>query len=105
DVQKRRFITVGFAAFVLMIPLAITSTKGWIRRLGGRRWHLLHRAIYLSAILGVIHYWWQVKSDIRKPLQYACMVGLLLAWRIGAWIYERARRKSAAGSPPEEIST
>jgi methionine sulfoxide reductase heme-binding subunit len=86
DVAKRPFITVGFAGFVLMIPLAITSTAGWIRRLGGRRWQWLHRAIYLSAIAGVIHYYWQVKSDVRKPLQYAFLVGILLAWRLGAWI-------------------
>ena len=65
DVQKRRFITVGFLGFVLMIPLAITSTAGWIRRLGGRRWQLLHRAIYFSAIAGVIHYYWLVKSASR----------------------------------------
>ncbi len=89
DVQKRRFITVGFTGFVLMIPLAITSTAGWIRRLGGRRWQLLHRAIYFSAIAGVIHYYWLVKSDVRKPLQYAWMVGILLAWRIGDWMYKK----------------
>jgi methionine sulfoxide reductase heme-binding subunit len=89
DVQKRRFITVGFIGFVLMIPLAITSTAGWIRRLGGKRWQLLHRAIYFSAIAGVIHYYWLVKSDVRKPLQYAFLVGVLLAWRLGAWIYGR----------------
>jgi len=94
DVAKRPFITVGFAGFVLMIPLAITSTAGWIRRLGGRRWQWLHRAIYLSAIAGVIHYYWQVKSDVRKPLQYAFLVGILLAWRLGAWIL--GRRKGAA---------
>jgi sulfoxide reductase heme-binding subunit YedZ len=105
DVQKRRYITVGFAALVLMIPLAVTSTAGMIRRLGGRRWQALHRAIYLSAILGVIHYYWQVKSDVRKPLQYAWMVGLLLAWRLGAWIYGRARRNAATGAPPEDITT
>jgi len=105
DVEKRRFITVGFAAFVLMIPLAITSTKGWIGRLGGDRWQLLHRAVYLSAILGVIHYWWQVKSDIRKPLEYACMVGILLAWRLGAWLYVRLRPNAATGAPPEEFTT
>jgi sulfoxide reductase heme-binding subunit YedZ len=93
DVAKRPFITVGFAGFVLMIPLAITSTAGWIRRLGGRRWQWLHRAIYLSAIAGVIHYYWQVKSDVRKPLQYAFLVGILLAWRLGAWIL--GRRKGA----------
>jgi methionine sulfoxide reductase heme-binding subunit len=89
DVQKRRFITVGFIGFVLMIPLAITSTAGWIRRLGGKRWQSLHRAIYFSAIAGVIHYYWLVKSDVRKPLQYAFLVGILLAWRLGAWIYGR----------------
>lgn len=105
DVEKRRYITVGFSAFVLMIPLAITSTKGWIRRLGGKRWQLLHRAIYFSAILGVIHYYWQVKSDVRKPLEYAWMVGLLLAWRLGAWIYGRARRGAATSAPPKEITT
>jgi len=103
DVQKRRFITVGFTAFVLMIPLAVTSTKGWIRRLGGRRWQLLHRAIYGGAILGVIHYYWLVKSDVRKPLQYAWMVGLLLAWRLGDWLYGRMR--GAAGTSAGEIST
>ena len=95
DVQKRRFITVGFAAFVLLIPLAITSTAGWIRRLGGKRWQLLHRAVYLTAIFGVIHYYWLVKSDVTKPLQYAWMVGILLAWRAGDWLYSRWTRPAA----------
>ena len=95
DVEKRRFITVGFAAFVLLIPLAVTSTKGWIRRLGGKRWQWLHRAIYASAILGVIHYAWLVKSDEHKPLQYAAMVGVLLAWRIGVWIRKRWQQQPA----------
>ena len=105
DVQKRRFITVGFTGFVLMIPLAITSTAGWIRRLGGKRWQMLHRAIYLSAIAGVIHYYWLVKSDVRKPLQYAAMVGMLLAWRLGSWIYGRGRRVAPGGAPRGEITT
>ncbi len=105
DVQKRRFITVGFTGFVLMIPLAITSTAGWIRRLGGRRWQMLHRAIYLSAIAGVIHYYWLVKSDVRKPLQYAAMVGMLLAWRLGSWIYGRGQRAAAGSAPRGEITT
>jgi len=104
DVQKRRFITVGFTGFVLMIPLAITSTAGWIRRLGGKRWQMLHRAIYFSAIAGVIHYYWLVKSDVRKPLQYAAMVGVLLAWRLGSWIYDRGQRV-AARAPHAEITT
>jgi methionine sulfoxide reductase heme-binding subunit len=67
DVAKRPFITVGFAAFVLLIPLALTSTAGWIRRLGGRRWQMLHRLIYISAICGVIHYYWLVKSAVLRP--------------------------------------
>jgi sulfoxide reductase heme-binding subunit YedZ len=95
DVQKRRFITVGFAGFVLLIPLAITSTAGWIRRLGGKRWQLLHRLIYITAILGVIHYYWLVKSDVTKPLEYAWMVGILLAWRVGDWLYNRWKRPAA----------
>ena len=89
DVGKRKFITVGFTAFVLMIPLAITSTAGWIRRLGGRRWNLLHRLIYFSAIGGVIHYIWLVKADIRKPLQYGAVLTLLLGYRVFIWIKPR----------------
>src|SRR5579871_1037991 len=81
DVYKRPYITAGFAGFVAMIPLAVTSTAGWIRRLGGRRWNLLHRLIYFSAIAGVIHYYWLVKSDIRLPLLYASIVLLLLGYR------------------------
>jgi len=92
DVQKRRFITVGFAGFVLLIPLAVTSTAGWIRRLGGKRWQLLHRLIYVTAMLGVIHYFWLVKSDIHKPLQYAVLVGILLLWRVGEWISNRPKK-------------
>src|ERR1700726_1640731 len=93
DVAKRRYITVGFTGFVLLIPLAITSTAGWIRRLGGKRWQLLHRLIYVTAILGVIHYFWLVKSDITKPLEYAFAVGILLSWR--AWEWLRNRKKTA----------
>ena len=82
DIAKRKFVTVGFVAFVLLIPLALTSTAGWIRRLGGKRWQALHRLIYVCAILGVIHYYWLVKSDVRKPLIYAFFVGILLLWRV-----------------------
>ena len=92
DVQKRRFITVGFSGFVLLIPLAITSTVGWIRRLGGKRWQLLHRLIYLTAILGVIHYLWLVKSDITKPLEYAFAIGILLSWRAWEWVHNRRNK-------------
>jgi methionine sulfoxide reductase heme-binding subunit len=91
DVQKRRFITVGFIGFLLLIPLAVTSTKGWIRRLGGRRWQMLHRAIYLAAICGVIHYYWLVKSDVRKPLFYGVVVAILLLWRLGNWFTKRSQ--------------
>src|SRR5579872_2284735 len=85
DVQKRRFITVGFAGFMLLIPLAVTSTAGWIRRLGGKRWQLLHRLVYVTAILGVIHYYWLVKSDVTKPIEYSWIIGILLVWRVGDW--------------------
>jgi sulfoxide reductase heme-binding subunit YedZ len=106
DIAKRPFITVGFAGFVLMIPLAITSTSGWIRRLGGKRWQRLHRAIYFSAILGVIHYYWQVKSDVRKPLQYAFIVGLLLVWRVAAWFYHgRSGANTSSGPGTQEPTT
>ena len=84
DVEKRRYITVGFLGFVLLLPLAITSTKGWIRRLGGRRWQTLHRAIYVAAICGVIHYYWLVKSDVRKPLLYGGILAVLLSWRLAS---------------------
>jgi len=91
DVVKRPFITVGFAAFVLLIPMVITSTAGWIRRLGGKRWQALHRSIYVCAILGVIHYYWLVKSDVRKPLFYGFLVGILLIWRLLNWFSKRSQ--------------
>ena len=98
DVVKRRFITVGFTGLVLLIPLAITSTAGWIRRLGGKRWQMLHRLIYVIAVLGVIHYYWLVKSDVRKPLFYGFLVAILLAWRLGTWLVgRRDRPKAVAG--------
>ncbi len=89
DVAKRPFITVGFAAFVSLIPLAVTSTAGWIRRIGGKRWQMLHRLIYFAAVCGVIHYYWLVKSDVRKPLFYGAVVAILLAWRLGSWFSKR----------------
>ena len=89
DVAKRPFITVGFLGFLLLLPLAITSTAGWIRRLGGKRWQALHRAIYLAAVCGVIHYYWKVKSDVRMPLFYGALVAILLAWRLGSWFSKR----------------
>jgi len=99
DVAKRPFITVGFTALVLLIPLAMTSTAGWIRRLGGRRWQMLHRAIYISAICGVIHYYWLVKSSIYRPVFYAVIVGALLLWRLMNWLIRRGRTAPAATNP------
>jgi methionine sulfoxide reductase heme-binding subunit len=82
DIYKRPYITVGFTGFVAMIPLAVTSTAAWIRRLGGRNWNRLHRLVYLTAVAGVVHYWWLVKADIRHPAIYAALVALLLGSRL-----------------------
>jgi len=84
DVRLRPYITAGFVAFVLMIPLAITSTNGWIRRIGGRNWNLLHRLIYVSAIAAVLHYYWKVSIKLppTNPRNYAILVAVLLGWRI-----------------------
>ncbi len=89
DVGKRPFITVGFAALALMFPLALTSTKGWIRRLGGKRWQRLHRLVYLAGIAAAIHYYWLVKSDVRAPLFYAGVVAVLLGWRAATALASR----------------
>ena len=96
DFTKRPFIMAGLVAFLSMLPLALTSTTGWIRRLGGRRWQMLHRLIYISAIAAVVHYYWLVKSDIRLPVLYGSLVALLLAYRIAAWALARRRRTPAA---------
>jgi methionine sulfoxide reductase heme-binding subunit len=82
DVIKRPFITIGFAAFIMLIPLALTSTNAMIKRLGGKRWLLLHRLVYLIAICGVLHYWWLVKKDITQPLVYSIVLAILLAYRV-----------------------
>ena len=98
DVAERKYITAGFLGFVLLIPLAVTSTAGWIRRLGGRRWQRLHQAIYITAIAGVVHFFWLVKSDITRPTRYAVAVGLLLAYRVVMWFAERQMRPQPARS-------
>ena len=99
DVIKRPFITAGFAAFLLMTPLAATSTNAMVRRLG-RRWSELHRLVYAVAMLGVLHFWWHksAKNDLGEPLVYAAVVALLLGWRVWARLRERylARRRSSA---------
>ncbi len=104
DVLKRRYITVGFTGFVLMIPLALTSTAGWIRRMGGRRWAMLHRAIYLTAVAGVIHFLWLVKSDIHLPLEYAAVMAILLGWRVYDH-YSKAPRRVPASIPARKGQT
>jgi sulfoxide reductase heme-binding subunit YedZ len=86
DVVKRRFITAGMTGLLLMTPLAITSTAGWVRRLGFQRWQRLHRLIYFSALAGVIHYYWLVKSDIRLPLMYAAILAVLMVYRGIVWL-------------------
>jgi len=103
DVRKRPFITAGFTGFVLMIPLAATSTAGWIRRLGGRRWQMLHRLIYASAVAGVVHYYWLVKSDVRKPVFYGTIVALLLAYRLGNRLLRKADRTRSGSSARERL--
>lgn len=84
DVLKRPFITVGFIAFVLLVPLAATSTNGMIKRLGGRRWLLLHRSVYLAAALGILHFWWMKagKNDLAEPILFALIVAALLLMRL-----------------------
>jgi sulfoxide reductase heme-binding subunit YedZ len=91
DVAKRPFITAGFSAYLLLVPLAITSTAGMIRRLGGRRWRRLHRLAYATAALGVMHYWWLVKLDTRPPRNYAILLAMLLLARV--WVLAKARRQ------------
>jgi sulfoxide reductase heme-binding subunit YedZ len=94
---EKRYALVGFAAFLILLPLALTSTKGWMRRLG-RRWKLLHRWVYLAGILAVVHYIWLVKSDIRQPVAFGVVVVLLLFLRIPAIRKFIARRRNRSGA-------
>ena len=97
DVVKRPFITAGFSAYVLLVPLAITSSAGMIRRLGGRNWRRLHRLAYVAAALGVVHYWWLVKLDTRPPRNYAVLLAGLLLVRLAA--FSRGRTPKSSASP------
>jgi methionine sulfoxide reductase heme-binding subunit len=99
DVAKRPFITAGFTALVAMLPLAVTSTAGWIRRMGGRRWRSLHRLVYFSALAGVVHYYWLVKSDHRLPIFYGALVGVLLLYRLIVWMAAQYGPRGAAVKP------
>ena len=98
DILDRPFITVGFAVFVLLIPLAATSNGFAIRRLGGRRWQALHRSVYAIAIFAVLHFWWLVKADIGRPLLYASILAVLLGLR--GWWRELERRRQLSVPPP-----
>ncbi|HZP33228.1 MAG TPA: protein-methionine-sulfoxide reductase heme-binding subunit MsrQ [Candidatus Acidoferrales bacterium] len=98
DIYKRPFITAGFTAFVLLVPLALTSTSGMIRRLGGRRWNMLHRLIYISIVAGVIHYYWLVKSDETVPLRFAGVAAVLLGYRILHYEVQRRKQRAAAAA-------
>ena len=93
DLTDRRFVTAGFTGFVLMIPLALTSTQAMVRRLGGKRWRALHRLVYASACAGVVHYTWLVKADLRPPLLYAAVLALLLGYRLYTAFEQRAGRR------------
>jgi methionine sulfoxide reductase heme-binding subunit len=92
DIRERPYITAGFIGFVLMIPLAVTSTRGWIRRLG-KRWAVLHRLIYVSAALGILHFYWRVKADAWLPVAMAVILAGLLAARVPGWLESRRRKR------------
>jgi sulfoxide reductase heme-binding subunit YedZ len=96
DIVKRPFITVGFTALVLLIPLAITSTDRMVQRLGAKRWLALHRLVYVIAPLGVLHFWWMVKRDITEPAIYALILAVLLGYRVIARLKDRRRRMRPA---------
>jgi methionine sulfoxide reductase heme-binding subunit len=96
DIEKHPWVLVGFTAFLCLVPLAITSTNGWVRRLGGKRWQRLHRLVYVAAAAGVLHYLWLVKKDIRYPLLYGLVLLVLLGSRVVlAMTKSRARRSRA----------
>ncbi|QNP40612.1 protein-methionine-sulfoxide reductase heme-binding subunit MsrQ [Lysobacter solisilvae (ex Woo and Kim 2020)] len=99
EIAKRPYITVGFTAWLLLVPLAVTSTTAAIRRLG-RNWARLHRLVYAVGVLAVLHFWWLVKSDVREPALYAAILAVLLGWRLVKALRDRranARRTAAAG--------
>jgi len=103
DVGKRPFITVGFSAFVLLIPLALTSTNAMVKRLGARRWQLLHRLVYAIAILGVLHFWWLVKKDITEPFIFASLLALLLIIRL-LYLLKQQRSASPASAARSQVA-
>ncbi len=98
DLPKRPFITAGFTAFILMAPLAVTSTQGWIRRMGGKRWQALHKLVYISGIAGVVHFWWLVKADVREPFIFVAVLAVLLGYRI----FNATARKKTQSRPASQ---
>jgi sulfoxide reductase heme-binding subunit YedZ len=103
DIMEHPWVLVGFAAFLCLVPLAITSTTGWVRRLGGKRWQRLHRLVYVAAAAGVLHYFWLVKKDVTAPLTYGAVLVVLLGSRL--WFARgrvRARRSAPAGEAEAE---
>ncbi len=101
DIVKHPWVLVGFTAFLCLVPLAITSTSGWVRRLGGKRWQRLHRLVYVAAIAGVLHYFWLVKKDAQAPLVYGAVLFLFLGSRV--WLARgQPRRRTASPGPPSE---
>ena len=108
DIVKRPFITIGFAAFAMMVPLAVTSTDAMVRRMGGRNWIALHRLVYALAVCGVLHYWWLVKRDITQPAIYALVLSLLLGYRAVSAVHRRsaaaARSRAASLGPTDPVA-
>ena len=109
DIAKHLWVTMGMAAFLMLLPLAITSTKGWIRRLGGRRWQRLHRLAYAAGVAGVVHFYWLVKKDVTEPLIYAAILAVLLGirvvYRMAASRARETMRRSASGAVPSSART
>jgi sulfoxide reductase heme-binding subunit YedZ len=97
DLTKRRFIMAGYVSFVLLVPLALTSTKKWIVRLGGKRWQMLHRLVYVSAAAGVVHYFWRIKLDVQRPIAYFAVLLLLFGFR---FLHFLAARRGSQTRPP-----
>jgi len=101
DVVQHPYITVGLGAFILLVPLAVTSSAAMIRRLGGARWRALHRLVYVISVLGVVHYWWSVKKDVEEPLMFAGIFAVLLAYRV--WERSRSSRQSTVASGQQTL--
>jgi sulfoxide reductase heme-binding subunit YedZ len=101
DIEKHPWVLVGFTGFLCLVPLAVTSTNGWIRRLGGKRWQRLHRLVYVAALAGVLHYLWLVKKDVSAPLAYGAVLAILLASRL--WLARDRMRVRRAPAPEAQV--